>query len=202
MTISRFWRNEAVFRELGRVVVPGLARRLGQGEPLIVWCAGCASGQEAFSVAMLAGVGHASAGLADMRIVGSDIEWAALRRGQRDEWTTGECKELPQEVARHALATGDGGARLVPWVRSRVILVQASLFQPPPVSRAHVVLCRNSVMTYLHGDRREAAMARLADVLCPGGWLILGRKERLPARWAARWGFVHEGRKMYRKVGG
>jgi len=198
VTISRFWRNSVVFRDLERTVLPDVMRHLAPGEPLTVWSAGGASGQEAYSVAMLAeALPAAFTREHPFRIVASDISWDALRRGARGAWTASELKELPREVRLRAYRDAGDVPVLTHSVRATVVLVQGCLFGPGPVSRAHLVLCRNSVMTYFHGTAREEAMARVVGALTPHGWLVLGRKEQLPQRWAARWSLVHTGRQIY-----
>lgn len=195
VTVSRFWRNRAVFECLAKDVLPSLRRTLPEERPLVVWCAGCASGQEAFSVAAAALWSRALPCL----VVGSDINWEALRRGLGDRWTPGELRGLPPHI-RGVLFEGSADHVISARVRACVLLVRACLFRNPPVRRADVVLCRNSVLTYFSGLARWRALEAAVETLSPGGYLVVGRKERIPEAWAARLGLELAGRGMYRKV--
>ncbi len=202
VTISRFWRNEAAFRHLQRWVLPEILRGLPPGEPLVAWCAGCASGQEAFSLAMaVESLPPRLTAHHHVRIVASDIDDRALRRGLQDEWTRSELRGLDRDLRRRFLSERGGRVVFDDGIRRSVTFVRASLWDHPPVLRAHLILCRNTIMTYFHGKPREEAMARVVDALLPGGWLVLGRKESLPGRWARTWGLVPHGRRIYRRGG-
>lgn len=201
VTISRFWRNAAVFSFLQHTVFPEILGSLAPGEPLIAWSAGTASCQEAYSLAMaVASVPEELVRGRPIRIVGSDIDVGALRRGLAQRWTKSELREIPRDLRYRFLLDASEATLLNPSVRRHVILVCASLWDRPPLRGAHLVLCRNCIMTYLHGPAREEAMERLVGLLPPGGWLVLGRKEHLPKRWAARWKLIHTGRQIYRKA--
>ncbi|MBN1425109.1 hypothetical protein JXA88_11185 [Candidatus Fermentibacteria bacterium] len=203
VTLSLFWRNGAVFRYLQQVVLPEIMRGLGPGEPLIAWSAGTASGQEAYSLAMAAsGLPEEQEEHRPVYIIGSDLDAPALRRSSGEEWTRGELKEIPPDLRDRFFSDSGGTTALDPLQRRKVILIQANLWESPPLRYAHLVLCRNAIMTYFHGAPREEAMERIVSLLSPGGWLVLGRKEHLPKRWAARWGLVHAGRRIYRRGAG
>lgn len=199
VTISRFWRNGIVFRYLEHVAFPSLLREFDPGETLIVWSAGTASGQEAFSVAAAyQGVSRTETRGHELRIVATDLNYTALKRASGDHWTRGELRELTGELRQRLLEPNTDEAVVRRGLRSKVLFVQSDLFAEPPVCSAHVILCRNTIMTYFERDTRKQAMRRVIDALKPGGYLILGRKEKLPNAWADAWGLSHLGRKIYR----
>ncbi len=201
VSISRFWRNRALFDQLRKFHFPALMNCLGEDEPVVVWSAGAASGQEAFSLSMLYhSLPERIRGGRKLTLVASDIDFHLLRRGQENKWTAGEVREVPCGVAEQFLWIDELGAHLSGVVRTEVLFVCHDLFEPPPLRQAHVVFCRNSVMTYFHGPSREQAMARISQMIPRGGYLILGRKETLPKRWAARWSFFHTGHRIYQKI--
>jgi chemotaxis methyl-accepting protein methylase len=199
VTISRFRRNNAVFHYLEQVAFPTLLHELDPDETLVVWSAGTASGQEAFSVAAAyCGVSQTEAARHELRIVATDLNRTALRRGLEDRWTPSELRELTDDARQRLFVAGTNGPVVRQDLRRSVLFVQSDLVAAPPILFAHVILCRNTIMTYFERDARKQAMRYVVDVLRPGGYLILGRKEKLPNAWADAFGMHHLGRKIYR----
>jgi two-component system CheB/CheR fusion protein len=184
---------------LERVALPSLLREITPGEALVVWSAGTASGQEAFSVAAaFRRLSDADTTEHPLCIVATDLNRAALLRATRDQWTAGELREVPAEVQEQLFETPGDTPILRNSLRGRIVFVQSDLLAEPPIRFAHLILCRNTVMTYFDRDTRRQAVKRIVAALKPQGYLILGRKEKLPNAWAAAWGMRHLGRKIYR----
>jgi|GEM_PF-3028133 len=201
VTISRFWRNRALFHSVENQVIPSILARMDPGDCLNVWCVGSASGQEALSLSVLL----SNARLQDgqnirFRIVASDIDLSVLHRGLRNRWNPSELRSTPPHIKTHF--------RYWPETResslddeffNKVLFVCHDYFQDPPIRNAHLVFCRNSVLTYTAGRVRECIMKSIVSVLRPGGYLVIGRKERLPKKWAARIGVVPAGRRIFKR---
>jgi chemotaxis protein methyltransferase CheR len=152
-----------------------LLRRPPQGRPLAVWSAGCASGEEPYTLAMLLlEAGRAGAG---DRILATDVSARALdtaRAGLYGEWSLRRLD--PALRARHFRAAGRRLA-VTPEVRAPVELRRHNLVTDlPPGGGFDLVLCRN-VLIYFSAATAEAVLARLVDALRPGGWLVVGPVE-------------------------
>jgi chemotaxis protein methyltransferase CheR len=168
VTISRFARDRAVFDALDRTVVPALAPA---GADLRVWCAGCASGEEAYTVALLwpAAV-----------VLATDVHEAVLERARRAVYPASSLRELTAAERERAF-TGRGDGHVVrPEIAARVTVARHDLRHPPPGGPFDLVLCRNVAFTYFAPDAQRAVLGRLTAAVRPGGALVTGLHETLP----------------------
>ncbi len=168
---SAFFRDPAQFDALAKHVLPGLAH------PVTIWSAGCANGQEAYSVAMVL----EELGYTDARVIATDISTRALDRARSGCYTAAEVKGVSDARRERSFVSVDGGYEVVPALRARVDVAHHNLaVDPPPfaVGECPVVLCRN-VLIYFSRHEVEAFLDRLADWLPPDGWLFLGYSESL-----------------------
>jgi chemotaxis protein methyltransferase CheR len=161
-----FFRDRAQCELLGRVVLPTLA---DTGRRVTLWSAGCASGEEAFTLAALAD----EAGLGDRcAVIGSDASRRAVERAEGASYGTWSMRATtPQEKEAHFQQQGDRwhvGDRL----RQRTCFVQRNLLDGPPApGRFDVVVCRN-LLIYLTREAVQRVAAILAEALVPNGWLV------------------------------
>jgi chemotaxis protein methyltransferase CheR len=174
VTISRFARDRVVFDALAREVVPALergARDEGRA-PLRAWSAGCASGEEAYTLALL---------WPAMEVLATDVHEPVLERARRARYPASSLRELSgAERERGFVAIGDEHA-VRPEVAARVTVARHDLRDPPPAEAPFdLVLCRNAAFTYLDADAQHAVLDRFAAALHPGGALVVGLHETLP----------------------
>ena len=155
VTISRFYRDRAVFSALEDVVLPAL-------RPRRAWSAGCASGEEAYTLALIA---------PELEILATDIHEPVLRRARAAVYPDSSFAELP---ARLRARMHDG------TYRTRVEIRRHDLRDTPPDGPFDLILCRNSAFTYFADDVQAEVLERLLGVLRPGGALVVGLHERLP----------------------
>ncbi len=172
-----FFRDPAQFRALTSEILPGLVSRYGPA--LRAWSAGCATGEEAYSLA----IALAEAGVdGTFPVLGTDISRTALRRaesGAYGQWSfRGEAEELRD---RYFEAAGMV-RRPTEQLRQRVRFEWLNLAAPtyPSVSSGivgmHVIFCRN-VLIYLTPGAVASVARRLHDALAPGGWLVAGASD-------------------------
>ena len=173
---SYFFRDRAPFDLLASAALPRLAEARRPRQRLRIWCAGCSTGQEAYSVAML---------LADQPdlwegwqfdILGTDVSAATIARANEALYSRFEVQRgLPVKLMlRHFAPEGDGW-RVQPELRRQVRFARHNLLDPPP-GRFDVILCRN-VLLYLAPALRRLAFDRLASALMMDGLLMLGAGE-------------------------
>ena len=151
VTISRFNRDRGVFELLARVIPHG-AR---------VWSAGCASGEEPYTLALLRD---------DLEILATDVDPAMLRRAEAGRYPASALRELPD---RDAFRDGVLDER----VRRRVTFALHDVRDDPPAGPFDLVLCRNLVFTYFDEATQRAALQRFA---CVTSTLVIGAHEALP----------------------
>jgi chemotaxis protein methyltransferase CheR len=163
---SWFFREPAHFDGLARQVLPALA-----GRSVTVWCAGCANGQEVYSVAMVL----AESGLPGWRVLATDVSGAALARTRAGRYTESELRGLDGERRRRWLRRAGDGWEVLPELRERVDVERNNLvLDQPPVEPGgcDVVFCRN-VLIYLRPEEAAAVLRRMARVLALGRHLFL-----------------------------
>ncbi|TFB96140.1 protein-glutamate O-methyltransferase CheR [Cryobacterium sp. HLT2-28] len=163
-----FFRHPEHFALLEREILPATNR------PLSIWSAGCANGQEAYSLAML---------LDEQRITGSiiatDISTSALARTDAARYSTREVSGLaPARLERHLSAVGDGW-EITPALRTRVSTMHHNLIDPVPsrVRSCQIVFCRN-VLIYFSPEHARIFLDRVAQAM-PAAWLFLGSSETI-----------------------
>lgn len=178
---SAFFRDPATFTALADIVIPRLARA---GAPLRAWVAGSATGEEAWTLAMLFAE-HAPSLGGRFEVIASDVSVRALEIARRGAYPAARADEVPARYRHHLLDGGDE-LHVAAALRDRVTFCHHDLLGPalaPPeavLARFDLVLCRN-VLIYLADRLQERLCARLASALAPGGVLVLGPFESLPA---------------------
>jgi len=182
ITISRFYRDRAVFDRLRQDIMAGLAcaARAAEGT-LRCWSAGCASGEEPYSLALIWALELAPrfANLA-CAIIATDLDSALLRRAERGCYPRASLRELPAAWIDAAFHRQDRLYCLSEAVRAPVSFRHQDIRIAMPSGPFHLVLCRNLVFTYFDAALRRHMLARIAAVTAPGGVLVLGRGETLP----------------------
>lgn len=183
VSISRFWRDRAVFDCLAEHVLPELARSAIErgADALEAWSAGCASGEEPYSLALLwhVRVGPRFPGLA-LRVLGSDIDPVLIGRARVGCYPPSSLKAVPEDL-RSAFEARDRSRCLAEAVRRYVAFVQQDLCAETPPRRFDLVLCRNLAFTYFAPELAARTLADLATRLRPGAALVIGLHEKLPA---------------------
>ena len=180
VTISRFWRNASLFEALKEVWLPTLLGRLPAAEPLRIWSAGCASGEEPYSLLILWQESFSGAGR-EMRLLASDSDKRCLERALQGGYPASSFREMPLRLRQKYCANERGIFRLPSDFPKRIDWVEHNLIWDPPFPKNHLIFCRNLVYTYFTVPLQEKITRSFHQALVPGGLLVLGRKDRLPA---------------------
>lgn len=180
INVTKLFRNPETYAAIQRLVLPELWR--GTTGELRVWSAGCASGEEPYSLAVLFADHAESCGqpqeLVRVRILGSDIDRASLRVAEEGRYAEHAFVEAPPALRERWFGPGPGGT-VHPRIRSLVRFERRDLLQvAPPTGPFHLVVCRN-VLIYLDRHAQERLLRRFHDVLAPGGFLVLGKVETI-----------------------
>jgi len=167
---TRLFRHPAQFVALAAALPALAARAHASGRPLRLLSAGCATGEEAWSLAAQARA-HAP-----FAVLGLDLCRTALRQAESGAVAAGLGD--PLDCVPHGLRPLFAGGVADPALRPFVRFARANLRDGPP-GAFDVIFCRN-VLIYLHDAARGEVMARLTDALAPGGLLALGPTDRAP----------------------
>lgn len=175
---SSFFRDGNPFEQLRDAVLPALAAARPPGATLRVWSAACSSGQEPYSLAMLAlEEAHRLSGR-QLEIVATDLSEPILAKARSALYSDFEVRRglSPERQARWMEREG-AAWRVAPAVRRLVRFERRNLLEGTAgLGRFDLVLCRN-VLIYFDAPRKVEALARIAEVLAPDGMLALGSSE-------------------------
>lgn len=178
---SSFFRDRQAFAALQHQVLPSL----GAGKATLrLWSAGCAQGQEAYSLAML--VAEAEGALPPVEILASDLSTAALEKAQTGVYTHFEVQRglAIRRLLEHFDDLEDAW-RVRPALRGDLRWMRLNLIDSFKVQDGYdIILCRN-VLSSFAADARAAVLAKLDGALVPGGRLMLGAGEPAPEHYRA-----------------
>lgn len=174
-----FFRFEAQLEAFKKVLLPQLAKTVGPKDKLRIWSAGCCTGEEPYTLALLA----AELGLLDrVEILGTDINPTYLERAENPTFSDRSVSRVPPTLLRTYFQKGESGWTLVPEILRAVTFRQLNLNEnsfPSPINGTtfcHVIYCRN-VLIYFSQGRATDIINRLGTCLVPGGYLALGHAE-------------------------
>jgi chemotaxis protein methyltransferase CheR len=177
--VSSFFRDPEVFRILERQILPGLCAQLcaeGRSE-LRLWSAGCAGGEEAYSLAMLADV-LIPPGL-QTRILATDVSEPVLDRAREGRYSAAHLSNVPEPLRASCFHSENEQYTLSPRIRAMVHFQRHDLLTAGSYPPADLIFCRN-VLMYFNQEQQLDMLARFAAALPVGGVLVLGRTESLP----------------------
>jgi chemotaxis protein methyltransferase CheR len=177
-----FFRNADNFRALSELVLPERIRRMSQQKRLRLLSAGCASGEEAYSLAIAVREALPDLYSWDVEIVGVDLCAAMLEKAGRARYSAWALRATPEEVRRRYFRTDGRDFLLDPQVRTMVTFEERNLLDDDPslwrASTYDVVFCRNVLMYFTPGAMRDI-ICRIGSSLASGGFLFLGHAETL-----------------------
>ncbi len=197
VTISRFFRDRGVFETLGSSVLPAITQSLAdRGERVLhAWSAGCASGEEPYSLSLLWAYGAPHPAGFALSVLATDTDPAVLARAAAACYPASSLREVPPRWRQDAFTREKGRYCLRPSLRSCVALRQQDLCDELPNGPFQLILCRNLAFTYFGPALQRRIAAAFAERLDAGGCLLLGAHERLPdgvanlVAWPGRPGF-------------
>ena len=180
MTYTQFFRDPEAFAYLKETLIPDLvARARDQDCTLRFWTAGCATGEETYSLAMLlADVLGAELSQWNIKIFATDLSEAAIVFARRGLYAENALTGLPPDYKERFFERVDHGYRLVKTLRQQIVFGQVDLSRSTPFPDIDLVLCRN-VLSYFTPDIQEQVLNRFAFSLFPHGYLMLGKTEAI-----------------------
>lgn len=198
INVTKFFRNAEVWEMVDQEVIPRLFD--GDGDRR-VWSAGCASGEEIYSVSILLREYARAQGregeLDRFRLLGTDIDDRSLQAAERGIFPELSMAEVPEGVQERWFSGGPPYA-LRPSVREGVTFERRDLISGEPERNQDLILCRNVIIYF---DRRiqEALFNRFYEALAPGGFLVLGKVETLLGRTRSLFRPVGNRQRVFRK---
>ena len=182
ITISRFYRDQNMFRVLGEHVLPQLAQQAAKKNGNVTcWSAGCASGEEVYTLKILWDLSipedysHVA-----FRLLGTDIDEAVLARASTGCYQEGSLKEIPSGWIERCFERRGNDLCIKSELRQNVSFLRQDIRRHMPRGPFDLVLCRNLVLTYFERSLQTDVLRRLTARLKCGGYLVIGAHEAMP----------------------
>jgi len=176
INVTRFFRDLPAWEVLRDDVLPVLFKTRAPGSTFRVWCAGCATGEEAYSAAILINeVLGTRIEEYEIKIYATDNDESALSIARRAEYAIESLRGVTPEI-KAKYFTGERILRVVRDIRRRVIFGRSNLLSDAPISHVDLLLCRN-VLIYFDAAAQSHIMSRLKYALNENGILFLGKSE-------------------------
>jgi two-component system CheB/CheR fusion protein len=177
ITVSAFFREPAVFEELKRLVFPALIEHRAPEDPIRIWVPGCASGEEAYSIAICLTEFFDEAKVQfPIEIFATDLSETAIEKARAGTYAGGALAHIsPQRLARFFVRS-DRGYQVTKSLRDRCVFARHNLAEDPPFSKLDLISCCN-VLIYLGDVLQHKVWSTLQYALKPKGFLVLGPSE-------------------------
>ncbi len=200
INVTSFFRDPKVFEYLAAHIVPDLVAKQSADLPLRIWIAGCSTGEETYSIAMLFREAIAAAkSSVKLQIFASDVDSDAVvsaREGSFPDTITAEVS--PERLAKF-FSKEEHGFRVLPELRGIVVFTVQDLLADPPFSRLDFVSCRN-LLIYLGPEAQSKAISLFHFALRQGGVLLLGNSESA-GDIDGRFEVISKAERVYRHIG-
>jgi two-component system, chemotaxis family, CheB/CheR fusion protein len=177
ISVTNFFRDKEAFAYLESDIIPRLLERKGPDDKVRVWIVGCATGEEAYSVAML--FAEKTFNLSDVpmvQIFATDIDDAALAQARAGVYTLNDAADVTPERLHRFFEKHEHGYQVRKEIREMILFVNHNVIKDPPFSRLDLVTCRN-MLIYLNQTAQLRVMETLHFALNPGRYLFIGPSE-------------------------
>jgi len=179
INVTSFFRDPEAWQFIGTDVIPRILAERGPNDPIRVWSAGCASGQEAYTLAMLLAKEMGSDAFRQrVKIYATDIDEQALTEARIASYDAKAVESVPPDLLVQYFEQVNGRYVFHKDLRRAVIFGRNDLVKDAPISRVDLLVCRNTLM-YLNAETQRNVLGRLHFALGPRGTLFLGHAEML-----------------------
>ncbi|MFI5585584.1 CheR family methyltransferase [Amycolatopsis sp. NPDC051758] len=179
INVTGFFRDPDAWDHLRNEVIPALLAERSPEEPIRVWSAGCAAGQEAYSLAMaFADAIGVEAFRQRVKIYATDVDEEALTQARHAAYTPAELEGVPEAKLEEYFEQQGSRYSFRKDLRRSVIFGRNDLVQDAPISRIDLLVCRNTLM-YFNADTQTKILERFHFALAPRGMMFLGKAEML-----------------------
>ncbi len=179
INVTAFFRDSSTWEYIQSEIVPQIVANKQPEELIRVWSAGCAGGQEAYTLAMVfAEVLGVEQFRERVKIYATDVDMEALSQARLANYEPREIESLPLEMLERYFEKKNNLYTFRKDMRRSLIFGRHDLVQDPPISRIDLLTCRNALM-YFNSETQAKIIARLHFALNPGGFLCMGKAEML-----------------------
>ena len=175
--VTSFFRDREAFDSLERDVLPALFHGKTEGDQVRAWVAGCSSGEEAYSLAMLlCEQREALRSTVSIQVFATDIDESAVARARAGLYPESIVTDVRPAMLRQFFVKTDSRYEVVKSVREKILFAMHNVLRDPPFSRLDLVSCRN-LLIYLDRGVQNQVLEMFHYALYPNGYLFLGSSE-------------------------
>lgn len=197
--VTQFFRDPEAYAALQHEVLPDLLRDCDPDRSLRVWVAGCATGEEAYSLAILIDQARELAGRpAGVKVFATDVHRQSLEYAARGLYPADALRNVPEDVKQKYFSRRDGCYQVSAAIRELLVFAHHNVLKDAPFTDLDLVSCRN-LLIYLQPPAQLKALSLFHFGLRPGGVLFLGSSEST-SELAGELATIDEHHKLYRKV--
>ncbi|GGM86945.1 chemotaxis protein CheR [Lentzea pudingi] len=179
INVTGFFRDTETWTYLREEVIPAILAERGPDDPIRVWSAGCASGEEAYSLAIaLAEALGTDRFRQQVKIYATDVDNEALTQARLAGYGERDLRDVPPELTAKYFEPQNGRYSFRKDLRRSIIFGRNDLVQDAPISRIDLLVCRNTLM-YFNQETQSKILGRFHFALVPKGVLFLGKAEML-----------------------
>jgi chemotaxis protein methyltransferase CheR len=182
ITISRFFRDKSIFEALERCVLPDIATRARREKRQArFWSAGCASGEEPYTLKIIwdLAVAPTYPGV-KCSVIATDVDETVLKRARKGCYSRGSLRQLPEVLLHQGFEQSGSLFCVRQHYREGVTFLSQDLRSEAPDGFFDLILCRNVAFTYFEPPLQAEALDRLVRRLAEPGYLVIGARESLP----------------------
>jgi two-component system CheB/CheR fusion protein len=179
INVTGFFRDSAAWQRLRETVIPALLEQKSSGQPIRIWSAGCATGEETYTMAMVLAEDLGIDGFRDrVKIYGTDLDEKALQVARAGVYTDRTLSDVPMDLRETYFEPVENGFAFRRDLRRQLIFGRNDLTHDAPISRVDLLLARNTLM-YFNTEMQLNIIRRFHFALSDLGFLFLGKAEML-----------------------
>jgi chemotaxis methyl-accepting protein methylase len=199
VTISRFFRDREVFNVIGNAIFPVIIKSWNDDQ-LKIWSAGCASGEEPYSISILWKERFEKSWLRTRPfILATDIDEKLLQRAKEGRYRKSSLREVVPEIVRNYFKIDNSFYALDEAIRNSVEFRRHDIVHEEPLSEMDIVFCRNLAFTYFSKECQINVLKKIANILRKEGYLVIGKDESLPLTYPTLFVQVFQHERIYQK---
>ncbi len=179
INVTEFFRDPEAWEFIAKEVVPRILSNKDDGEMIRVWSAGCSSGEEPYTIAMILCEALGEVIFKErVKIYATDVDEEALQRARHAVYAPNAIESVPETYRERYFSRLNGSYGFRSDLRRTIIFGRNDLVQDAPISRIDLLICRNTFM-YFNSSTQARILARLHFALNENGYLFLGKAEML-----------------------
>ncbi len=177
--VTRFFRDPEVYEAIAKTVLPAIQKTKSAEDSLRVWVAGCSTGEEAYSLAMLfTEFQEKQESRCEIRIFASDISESSLEKARMGAYPLSIEQDVSEERLRRFFVKNEDGYRVTKEIREMCLFAKHDVGADPPFAKLDLISCRN-LLIYLSGPLQARIIPAFHYALNSGGFLLLGTSESI-----------------------